>query len=104
MKLRFANWAMLCVAFFPLAAVAQPLGTAFTYQGQLKQSGAALDATADLEFRLFDASSGGVQVGNTAMVNNVNVVDGLITASVDCGASPFNGNQRWLQIAVRSPA
>jgi hypothetical protein len=104
MRPRFADWALLCMALFPLAAAAQPLSTTFTYQGQLNQSNAPLDAAADLEFRLFDAPSGGTQVGNTALVNNVNVVDGLFTASVDCGSSPFNGNQRWLQVAVRSPA
>jgi hypothetical protein len=104
MKPRLAECAVLCMALFSLTAAAQPLSTTFTYQGQLKQSSAPLDAAADLEFRLFDAPSGGTQVGNTALVNNVNVVDGLFTASVDCGSSPFNGNQRWLQVAVRSPA
>ncbi len=81
-----------------------PLGTAFTYQGQLKQSGGPLNNTADFEFRLFNAPTGGVQLGSTNPVNNVNIVDGLFTASLNFGTPAFNGDQRFLQIAVRSPA
>jgi hypothetical protein len=92
---------MMCLlAWMALATVgvahAAPLGTAFTYQGLLKQSGVPLNNTADLECRLFDALSGGVQVGSTVPVNNVNVIDGVFTVSLDFGLSAFNGDQRSL--------
>ncbi len=34
-----------------------PLGSGFTYQGRLELSGTAVNAPADLEFRLFDAAT-----------------------------------------------
>src|SRR5262245_44076879 len=81
-----------------------PIGADFTYQGQLKQSGAPLDATADFEFKLFNAASGGTQLGSTNPINNVNVVDGLFTVPLNFGVPAFNGDARFLQISVRSPA
>ncbi len=85
-------------------AAAVPIGTAFTYQGKLQQSGAPVNNTADLRFRLYDAASGGVQVGTTQLVNNLTVVDGLFTTQIDFGASAFNGDARWLEIDVGVPA
>ena len=107
MKTRFIALAAvsLCVAAIPLPALGQtPLGTAFTYQGKLEQAGVPLDGTADLEFRLFGAASGGAQIGSTQTVSNVTIADGLFTASLNFGATAFNGDARWLEIAVRSPA
>ncbi len=85
-------------------AAGQPIGTEFTYQGQLKISGAPLNGTADFEFKLFDAPSGGTQQGSTDPVSNVNVIDGLFTVPLNFGTGVFNGDQRWLEIAARSPA
>jgi hypothetical protein len=81
-----------------------PIGADITYQGQLKQSGVPLDTTADFEFRLFDTPSAGVQLGSTNPINNVNVVEGLFTVPLNFGVPAFNGDARFLQIAVRSPA
>ena len=39
------------------------MGTLFTYRGQLKNSGAPINGSCDIAFRLHDASSGGAQVG-----------------------------------------
>ena len=82
----------------------QALGTAFTYQGVLDQSGSPVNATADFQFSLFDAATAGNLVAGPVSVNNVNVADGLFTVSIDFGATAFNGQACWLSIAVRSPA
>jgi hypothetical protein len=82
------------------AGQAAALGTGFTYQGQLEQSGAPANGACDLQFNLFDAPSSGNPVGTTQTVTPVSVTDGLFTVSLDFGGSAFDGNDSWLQIAV----
>jgi len=81
-----------------------PLGTDFTYQGQLKSAGIAALSTADFQFLLFDAESDGLQIGATLSKPNVGIVNGLFTISLDFGGSAFQGDARWIEVAVRSPA
>ena len=80
-----------------------PLGTAFTYQGELSSSGAPASGLHDVRFRLFDAASGGGQVGGTLCVDNVQVSDGRFNAPLDFGAV-FAGGRRYLEIEVRPDA
>ena len=88
----------------PAQARPAPLSTAFTYQGQLKLSGNPVNNTADFQFTLWDALSGPNQIAGPVAVNNVTIANGLFTAQIDFGSNVFNGDARWLQIAVRSPA
>ncbi|MHC4698587.1 MAG: hypothetical protein ACYTFA_17790 [Planctomycetota bacterium] len=80
-----------------------PVGTAFTYQGQLKQAGVPVNGAADFVFRLWDAETGGAMVGSVDP-DSVNVVDGLFTVQLDFGAGAFNGDARWLEIEVEFPS
>ena len=78
----------------PSAAVQMAaLGTAFTYQGQLKQAGLPVNASCDFEFKLWDADSGGSQVGSTLDIP-LTITDGRFTASLDFGGNAFNGQAR----------
>lgn len=81
------------------------VGSAFTYQGQLTKAGSPVNATCDLTFKLFDASTTppGVQVGSTVTKTAVAVAQGLFTVSVDFGAASFQGDERWLEIAAKCP-
>jgi hypothetical protein len=84
------------------AAQAQgPVGTAFTYQGQLKDGGIPADDSYDFLFRLFDSSSGGSQVGDDVRISAVHVTDGLFTVQLDFGAGIFTGDALWLEVGVR---
>jgi hypothetical protein len=77
------------------------IGTAFTYQGQLKNNGSAVNGTCSFQFGLWsDAASLGSQVGTTVTVSSVNVTNGLFTAPIDFGANAFTGDARYLGIAV----
>ena len=77
---------------------------AFTYQGELKLAGETVNDVCDFRFRLYDAASGGSQLGSEITVSNVTVVDGRITANLDFGSNVFDGSDRWIRIQVRCPA
>ncbi|MCI0476507.1 MAG: hypothetical protein L0Y55_09690, partial [Anaerolineales bacterium] len=79
-------------------------GTAFTYQGQLKDNGAPANGAYDFQFALFDTASSGAQVGSTIAVNDLTVTTGLFTTQLDFGANAFTGDARFLEIAVRPGA
>ncbi len=89
----------LALLWFSNACLAQ--STAFTYQGKLSEAAAAADGVHDLRFRLFDAASGGAQVGATLCVNNVDVIDGLFTVTLDFGQQFAAVAPRHLDIQVR---
>jgi hypothetical protein len=86
------------------ATIQAALGTAFTYQGRLNKDGNPVSGTCDFQFSLWDALSGGTQIGSTITKYNVAVNNGFFTEQLDFDASAFNGDARWLQIAVRCPA
>lgn len=81
-----------------------PVGPGFTYQGQLKVSGAPANGQFDFVFKLYDASAAGVQVGSTITQENVVVANGLFTVKLDFGVGVFGSGARWLDIAVRPGA
>jgi hypothetical protein len=91
-----------------------PLGTGFTYQGQLKKTGVPVNGACDLQFSLWDAAgsgsppTGGAQIGLTQTLPAVAVTNGLFTVILNGGnefaGTAFTGEARWLQIAVRCPA
>lgn len=90
----------LACALLPLPAFA--IGTAFTYQGTLEESGAVASGSYDLQFQLLDA--GNAAVGAPLVADNVNVVDGVFTVQLDFGAAAFDGDDRRMRIAVRPGA
>ena len=80
------------------------VGTAFTYQGHLKDSGSPANGVYDFEFKLYDAAGGGAQVGSTVALNDIPVSKGLFTVKLDFGAGAFGSGARWLNIGVRAGA
>jgi hypothetical protein len=85
-------------------ATQSALGTAFTYQGQLRQSGSPVNGTCDFQFRLWDAALGGSQVESTLTKPALAVSRGLFAAALDFGTGAFKGDARWLEVSVRCPA
>jgi hypothetical protein len=81
---------------------AEPLGTAFTYQGLLYDGNSPAYGEYDLQFKLYDGSSDEAnQVGSDVNKPEVDVFDGYFTVELDFGGSLFDGNAVWLEIGVR---
>jgi hypothetical protein len=79
-----------------------PLGSAFTYQGQLKNSaGQPITNTCNFFFKLNDAETGGAQVGPFQEKIGVNVNRGLFTVVLDFTNAAFSGDACWLEVAVK---
>ena len=83
-------------------AGAQPITGAFNFQGELASGGTPAAGLHDMRFRLFDAASGGAQVGSVLCADNVQVAAGRFVTTLDFGVNAFAGQRRFLEIDVRS--
>jgi hypothetical protein len=99
------NVIMLVIASLMLATqlfAQDPVSTAFTYQGQLKEGGVPADGVDyDFRFRLFDDPAAGTQVGDALFFNDQTVENGLFTLELDFGAGIFTGDALWLEVGVK---
>lgn len=89
-------------ALVAYAASAQTAASAFTYQGQLRFNNVTVVGPVDFEFRMFDAVSGGKQIGPALSANRVPLQSGRFNVQLDFGVSPFGGETRWLEIGLRT--
>jgi hypothetical protein len=78
-----------------------PVGSEFTYQGQLKEGGIPADGNYDFVFKLFDDAVGGTQVGGDVEIDAWPVSEGLFTVELDFGPDVFTGDARWIEVGVR---
>jgi hypothetical protein len=82
-------------------APSQAQATAFTYQGQLRESDRPANGSYDLRALLYTEEIGGSQIGPIVFKTGLAVTEGLFTTDLDFGTSAFNGEPRWLELAVR---
>ena len=75
--------------------------TEFTYQGSLKDNGFSANGNYDFEFRVFDALTGGNQIGSVVTRTGVAVSNGIFSVVLDFG-NGFPGADRFLEIRVRN--
>src|SRR5262245_11961878 len=95
------SWTLLLVVAGLGATTAHAQPTAFTYQGQLSDGGVPANGLHDFRFRLFDAASGGAQVGTAQCVDNLLVTGGAFTATVDFGNQFTTPAPRFIEVDVR---
>ena len=77
--------------------------SAFTYQGQLKSGGAAVNGNCDFIWDIYAAASpGGASLANDT--DTLAVQHGLFTAVINVPTTLIDGNARFLGIRVRCPA
>ena len=91
--------AALCGAL-PLAH-AEPLGTAFTYQGRLVTVLGPASGTYELTFNLYDTGSGSLPIAPAVGPSLFTVTGGVFTATLDFGPV-FQGDLRYLEITART--
>ena len=82
-------------------AMAEPLGTGFTYQGELNFQDAPANGAFDFEFNLFEVGIDGAALTAPYRLEDVNVQDGVFSVELDFGTDPYTGEQLWLDIAIR---
>lgn len=85
------------------ATGAAALGVGFTFQGGLSTAAGPVTGDCDLRFSLFNAASGGGQIGAALIRTSVPLTNGLFAVELDFG-DVFNGDPRWLEVGVRCPA
>ncbi|UCC31102.1 MAG: hypothetical protein JSU86_02265 [Phycisphaerales bacterium] len=105
MNARRMLWVPALVALVPVVTATgqTPMGTAFTYQGQLTDNDDPADGQYDFEFKLCDDPVAACTLATTT-VEDEQVDEGLFTVEVDFGAGVFNGEARWLELGVRPGA
>ena len=77
------------------------VGTAFTYQGRLLDNGTPVEGTCGFGLSLYGSLTGPDQIGTTQDKPSIPVSNGYFTVSdLDFGTGAFDGNARYLEIAV----
>lgn len=100
---RHASWVVvLALLAVGLAHGATPMGTAFTYQGQLNDGGAPANGNYDFHFAIYDAPAGGTASSRVRTTSGTGVSNGMFTTTLDFGTDVFMGDARWLEIGVRT--
>lgn len=79
----------------------QPVGTAFTYQGRLRQGLAPANGVFDLRFRLFSVSAGGKQISREVFIPGAQIEDGFFSVDLDFGPV-YGGTKQWLEVQVNA--
>ena len=76
------------------------LGAGFYYQGTLTQAGVPVSGVRQMEFKLFNAASGGAQVGVT-LTQNVTVTKGQFSTLLNWGSAQIQGQALWLHVRAK---
>ena len=85
-----------------LPVLSAPLATGFTYQGRLNVDGGAANGHYDFQFHLFSSETNGTALAGPVSMLAVPISNGVFQVSIDFGLGMFNGEERWLEIAVKN--
>jgi hypothetical protein len=99
--MKFKALLICVVSIVPAIMFAGPVGTAFTYQGQLEASGVPASGIYDFTFNLYNTNLSGTPLTSPVLALGVGVTNGLFGVTLDFG-NQFNGVATWLEISVRS--
>ncbi len=97
-----------CLLLFPvlfaLASVADlpAQSSALKYQGRLNDGAGPANGFYDLRVALFSFDTAVVPVAGPLTNLAAVVSNGLFTVTLDFGSQPFDGSERWVEVAVRT--
>ncbi|WP_154223597.1 hypothetical protein [Marinicella rhabdoformis] len=91
----------LLTAFFITSVEAQ-IDTSISYQGELTRNGLSAEGLHDFSFTLFDDLESGLQIGDTLLIEDIEVSQGIFTVVLDFGPGTFVGDKLWLEVAVQA--
>ena len=81
-------------------SAATPLTSTFTYQGQLKNGGNAVNGSCQMAFRLYDDPTASTNLIGSPFTTTVPITNGLFSVGLNFGSNVFDSNGRWLDIQV----
>ncbi|MCX6878927.1 MAG: hypothetical protein NTW21_34725 [Verrucomicrobia bacterium] len=97
------NSACLSLALLAFAPALTAQSDRITYQGRLERDGVVMNGSVNLRLSIKDAATVGNELYFTAGLQTVN--NGQFTAQLGpFAAGVFNGDNRWIEIAVDDPA
>jgi hypothetical protein len=101
--LRLAMVSVFMCLIAPSVQAQTSLGTTIRFsRANMKLNNVTLNGTFDFRFKLFDAPTGGTQIGPILTITNLNVSNGsLPTQSLDFGPDAFTGEARWVEVRAR---
>jgi len=92
---------VVLTALVLLSAAVNAQTTLFKFQAQLPNEVTPATDIYEMEFKLFDAATGGTQIGATNVVSAVDVKNRSFTVWLDFGATAFPGADRFIEIDFR---
>ena len=101
MRITFTFCSCLLAALVVVFQASAQGTTAFTYQGQIQDTGTNANGTYTVICSLYDSVVGGNEIGNPN-TNSVTMVNGLFSVNLDFGAGAFGGGPRWLDITIQN--
>jgi len=98
--LRILVLALGMIVSLAQAGKAEPMGTAWTYQGRLMDANDTARGVYDMMFHLYDSPEGPSEIGVTD-IQDVEIPDGYFTVELGFDVELFSGDWRWLEISIR---
>src|ERR1043165_7052955 len=92
--------ALAILLFMSGACLTQYAQSPFTYQGVLRDGKDLANGFYEMRFRLYDASTNGVEIGPELYEPFVAVSNGVFEVKPDFGPGTFKGEGRWLELEV----
>ena len=84
------------------AGTAFAQGSGFNFQGRLNDGTNPANGNYDLQFRLYDAITGGTQIGAVVSRPATTLINGVFSTTLDFGAAAFNNpNSIFIEISVK---